>query len=203
MYIHTYPCHDDALLDRDSLPRTGDNYVYLPVLLQTGSNIPIRQTFEEIVYLSFSKSHLQKLRARLLLSMLVVELAQFSADSWSMVGGQIEYVRNLIERNPHKNYSIDQLAEKVGLNRRTLTRNFRKKTGKSIKQHEIESKIGISMHIFRTKPTLTIKEVAYQLGFYDEFYFSHMFHRVVGVAPSAYKLERLSTYDSFSTENEL
>ena len=40
---------------------------------------------------------------------------------------------------------------------------------------------------FKTYPNISVKEVAFNLGFYDEYHFSKQFTKIVKTPPSKYK----------------
>ena len=40
---------------------------------------------------------------------------------------------------------------------------------------------------FLQVPDMTIKEIAYRLGYCNPFYFSEEFHRIMGRSPTAYR----------------
>ena len=55
----------------------------------------------------------------------------------------------------------------------------------------LEYKIKEAISYFDMFPEMSIKETAYNLGFYDEYHFSKQFKRIVGVSPHKYKKEKM------------
>ena len=51
----------------------------------------------------------------------------------------------------------------------------------------LEFKINESINYLKKFPEITLKEVAYNLGFYDEYHFSKQFKKVMKISPSRYK----------------
>ena len=48
-------------------------------------------------------------------------------------------------------------------------------------------KIEKAIQYIKNFPEMQIKEIALNLGFYDEYHFSKQFKKLVGISPSAYK----------------
>jgi len=123
----------------------------------------------------------------LLLQQFLLDYAESLAQSSGRVSSSVDTVISLLERNPEKPESIDELAGKVNMSRATLTRKFRQATGKSIQQFRLDSKLKHAVSIFRNNPGIKIREVAAMLNFYDEYHFSKTFKRKFGISPLQYK----------------
>lgn len=164
-----------------------DHEIAVASRTETGLEPRIRQLFEEIVWLSHGTTRLRRLKAAALLTELLIELAMLAAPERADAGSIVEYTIDRLERNPSGRLDIDELARTVGTSRRTLTRRFRQATGKSIQQYQLDLRLRLATSILRTNPTITVREVADTLGFYDEFHFSRTFKQHLGKSPSAYR----------------
>lgn len=187
MYLHFTGDTDDCVTEKDDA--AGKDAVFIPSLVRTGGNIIIRKLFEEIIYLSWSSRQLKKLKANMLLGQMLIELASIAKASGNSVAQPIEYVIERIERTPEKNESLDEIADRVGMNRKMLTRHFRKATGQSLNEYRMRVKITNAISLLSVSPETPVRDIAEKLGFYDEYHFSRAFKSVTGKSPSAYRKE--------------
>lgn len=96
----------------------------------------------------------------------------------------IERIHDLISAYPDKKYTLETLAQEAHLSVSTFSACFREKYGKSPIEFVIDRKIKQS--IFLLNEGKSIKEVAYLLGFCDEYYFSRQFKKRLGYPPKKY-----------------
>ena len=99
-----------------------------------------------------------------------------------------QYVLNAIKYiqfNFSHDISIDDVAKSVGVSRSHLYRVFMSNVGKSPIDYLTEYRINEACNLLRTS-NLSIAEVATSVGFFDQFYFSRVFKKAVGVPPSRY-----------------
>lgn len=94
----------------------------------------------------------------------------------------LEAVRNNFEHN----YSVRQLAEMLGATELKLNELAKLHAGKTA-QHVIYGLITSEAKRLLTYGNLSVKEVAYQLGFNDPFYFSNFFKKQTKASPKQYK----------------
>ncbi|MGA7304893.1 MAG: ATP-binding protein [Rhodothermales bacterium] len=104
----------------------------------------------------------------------------------------IKQVTDLVENHlGDSNFTVDWLADDIGLSRRQLERRMRKVTritpGGFIRLMRLrraaqllEKKVG------------SVSEVSYRVGFSDPNYFSRLFHQTFGVSPSEYPEDEAS-----------
>jgi LacI family transcriptional regulator len=95
-----------------------------------------------------------------------------------------EVVRALyfISENSRQNIQVTDVADNIGINRRSLERRFRKALNKSIydkiKQARIEAMIKML-----TETDIPVSEIAYKMGFNDANHISRYFKLEKGVSP--------------------
>jgi AraC-like DNA-binding protein len=95
----------------------------------------------------------------------------------------IEHARN----NREKNLSIQEAAGIAGRSVSTVSHLFSNLLQKSFKQVMIELKIEQAEQYFKQDPDITVKEVAATLGYDDPYYFSRIYKKVRGFAPSKFR----------------
>jgi len=83
-------------------------------------------------------------------------------------------------------FGIEELAAQQHISVSHYSRSFKKKTGSSPINYFNQLKIHKScQYLYFTE--LSIKEIAIELGFDDQYYFSRLFSNVMGMPPSKYK----------------
>ncbi len=98
-----------------------------------------------------------------------------------------ELIRNKIHQSPERFFSNFELAESVGVSLKTAENKFKAHFGLTIHQYTLQFKIELAKSYIQGFPQMQIKEIAYNLGFYDEYHFSKQFKRLTGVSPSEFK----------------
>jgi AraC-like DNA-binding protein len=99
----------------------------------------------------------------------------------------VEKIIDYAKSNKNKNLSIKEAANIAGRSVSTVSHLFSNLLQKSFKQVMTELKVEQAERYFKEDPDITIKEVAAVLGFDDPYYFSRMYKKVRGFAPSKYR----------------
>lgn len=84
--------------------------------------------------------------------------------------------------------TVDQLAQASGMQAATLSRNFRTDTGSTLKS-EITRRVLRESQRCLAETDMPIKQVAAQLGFTSEPYFSRFIRKHLGQTPGGYRAE--------------
>ena len=105
------------------------------------------------------------------------------------VNNSLLYVKNVISYIRLK-YSepvkIDQIALSLGLNRSYLTRLFKDATGYSLQEYLITYRMKMAVKLLADE-SLSINQIAANVGYTDTFTFSKAFKRHFGKSPSEYR----------------
>ena len=102
---------------------------------------------------------------------------------------RIESIKKVILDNFHDpDFSLAELCEKSGYCDDHLRRLFRRETGMSMLEYLTELRITYAKKLLSENYRLhyTITEIGAMCGFYDTSYFSRVFKKKTGVAPSEY-----------------
>ncbi|HYQ57518.1 MAG TPA: AraC family transcriptional regulator [Draconibacterium sp.] len=97
---------------------------------------------------------------------------------------------NLMLENLNRKLTLNQLAQEVQLSVSYFTRLFLRRTGFAPIDYFNQLKIQKACRLLTNKE-LTIAEVAREVGFEDQFYFSRMFRKVMKQSPSEYRKGRM------------
>ena len=91
-----------------------------------------------------------------------------------------------MQEHLNEELSVEAVCKKVGISQASLNRLFRQYGSDSFKEYLISLRIQEAKNILRNVPDISIKELAEQVGYNDQFYFSKVFKNIVGVSPSEY-----------------
>ncbi len=81
---------------------------------------------------------------------------------------------------------LESLTRSLNMSYSSLLSHFKRYTGLTPYQYFLQLKVHHAKHLLRDG-TVSIKEVAWQLGFEDQFYFSRLFKKKTGVSPSLWQ----------------
>ena len=105
--------------------------------------------------------------------------------------GRIHQVQDIISRNPQQNYSIEELAQKVNMSPRNLTRQFRKFTTQSIQGYREKIKIAQAEKLL-TETRANMDLIAEQCGFQSSRSFRRAWLRYHQLSPAKFRQSFLS-----------
>jgi len=148
-------------------------------------NKNIKKLFADVVNAKLSG---EQRRANLCFELLICELT-----SPKMYFGEIETahkIQSMIHSYPERFFSNTELARMTNVSVKTAETKFKAAFGKTIHQYILEFKIKEAMSYFDRFEKISIKEVAYNLGFCDEYHFSKQFSKYMGISPGNYKKQK-------------
>jgi transcriptional regulator GlxA family with amidase domain len=82
--------------------------------------------------------------------------------------------------------SIEQLAQHLGISRRSLNRRFMQATGVSPQGYLQSLRVATARDLLR-QSNLSIAEIAWQVGLHDVSHFAQLFKRHAGMTPARYR----------------
>lgn len=96
----------------------------------------------------------------------------------------VETILAYFKNNLSSNVSLQTLEEEMGLSKVYLCRVFKKYKGTSPIEYFTRLKIEKAKELMVQFPDLSLRKVSESLGFNDVYYFSKVFKKVTGIAPS-------------------
>jgi len=99
---------------------------------------------------------------------------------------RIQIVREAIEKDFKRAWTIADLAQLVNLSASRLRHLFKSETGETPTQFLKEVRLRDAERLLVTT-FLSVKEIMNRVGFLDESHFGHEFKRMYGLAPSKYR----------------
>lgn len=95
-----------------------------------------------------------------------------------------ERLKIYISENFNRNISLEQLARFVQKSPSFISKHFKEEFGLTYKAYLTKRKMEIACRML--SDGYAVKQVSYELGYYDEFHFSKVFKKVHGICPSHY-----------------
>lgn len=93
-------------------------------------------------------------------------------------------VRNNISK---EYYSINQFARDLSMSHSNLCKKMKRVTGLSPNEFVVTTRLDVSRSLL-AEGKLSIKEIAYTIGFNDPKYFSRRFKKEFGITPKEFKV---------------
>ena len=187
MYLHILPAPGDrCAFDGAALP-PGPAGLMIPTVVSGRGSVEVRRLFEELIASFWSDGPQKEIRLAALVNLLLYELAALSRAGGAPGDGLVDGVLGLIRLTPGRTFPLAELAERFHVCSRALTDRFARATGKTIHRYQIDLKLEMACAQIRNDPRRPFKDIAGNLGFYDEFHFSRLFKAKYGFPPSEWK----------------
>lgn len=122
------------------------------------------------------------------LSGMNIEVSQKLDPVLNFISEMFDEVLLYIHANYSKEITVYKLVETFHINRTTLNKRFRDITGESVKSYVIKLRIESSAFLLRNS-NLTVKGIAYQVGYNDIADFGRAFRKLKGCNPKEYRKE--------------
>jgi AraC-like DNA-binding protein len=97
----------------------------------------------------------------------------------------LHHVAEMLREQVQEKFSIEELAYKAGLNVSEFFKRFKQEYGTSPGQYHIEQRLRRSLEML-TGSTLKVADIAHNVGYDDEYYFSRVFRQKMGLSPADY-----------------
>jgi transcriptional regulator GlxA family with amidase domain len=131
-----------------------------------------------------------------------IDISRSTQSPFSIFKGQKEHnddavkkAQEFIEENIEKKISVEALAEKVAVGRRSFERRFKQVTSNSVLEYIHRVKIEGAKRSFETS-SKNINEVMFDIGYTDTKAFRTIFRKITGLTPVEYrnKFNRISSW---------
>lgn len=123
----------------------------------------------------------------------MIDIDRFSQSPFIMFQGQkdhddeaIQKAQQYIEEKFDDRITVEELADKFAVGRRTLERRFKKATGNTVVEYMQRVKIEAAKRSFETSRK-NISEVMFDVGYTDTKAFRDVFKKITGLTPVEYR----------------
>lgn len=165
-YIHTYTSPVVSIPRSEQIQK---NFMKIMNILESGY---------ELTGLEYANLTLFNIVTQMVYQM-AIDASETKTD---VITSSISFLNN----NLDKNLKVEDLAEEQNLSVSRYSELFKKKTGYSPLQYFNKLKIEKScQYLYFTD--LGIKEICAKIGYYDPYYYSRAFKKLMGIPPSKYR----------------
>ncbi|WP_309122547.1 AraC family transcriptional regulator [Paenibacillus sp.] len=145
---------------------------------------------KQLIYLSYAQPERMSERAGALLLALLLELngelALPQPPEGEAMPQQIMRAIQVMEDHLHEPLKVEAIARRVGWSHEHFSRSFALHTGRTPREMLLRLRIERACQLLMDEGR-SIKQVAFEVGFADENYFSRMFKEVKGTTATAYR----------------
>jgi AraC-like DNA-binding protein len=114
---------------------------------------------------------------------LIISSQLIQHKDYDLIAPGIEQIR----KQPKAPLPLADAARLPGRSPSTVTRLFKKITGRGFKQYQTDFRMQRAATLLRTHANQPVTEIAREAGFDDPLYFSRQFHRHFGVSPTQHR----------------
>jgi AraC-like DNA-binding protein/mannose-6-phosphate isomerase-like protein (cupin superfamily) len=186
IFIHFSADRNDGKYD---VPEDGTHTGKSGLLVQHYSedrNFKLLPLFQDIAKAYGSAKSYKKAHCSALLSVILAELSDMYLEKVNKRDNQILHLISLIDSNPHKFFTIEELAGEAAMSRTTLIDRFKLFTGASIHKYQMDKKLDRIASILKNESYTSLKNIAENYGFSDEFHLGVSFKKKFSISPGKY-----------------
>jgi AraC-like DNA-binding protein len=191
LYLIAFDIQGDTSDDEVNFPLLGE----LPVHTESTLN----QLCEQLCLCSRSESAIERFRGQpVFLELIYWVMTHIRQNSKSDSRAAMDRTKSYIEAHFRESMTIEQLARMAEVSPKYYVSLFKKTYGKTAIDYLTEVRVNMAKQLM-LQTDVRLKDVAYQVGYNDEFYFSRMFKKEVGVSPTVYlknRRQRIVAYSS-------
>ncbi|OCT11735.1 hypothetical protein A8709_28080 [Paenibacillus pectinilyticus] len=169
-------------------------HLQLPVMevISTGKMAEVMQLCERMIDGLIVQPHGYEYASNISLQELLLLLSREHSLVSLSPHSELNQILIYIHRNLDKQIRIEDLLQLCGWSRTTFFTRFRALTGLSPTDYLLKLKLAAARVTLETT-SLSLKEIAAKLHFYDEFHFSKLFKKAYEQSPSTYRKVKMGT----------
>lgn len=186
----------DSLLLSDTTLKDCPSTVYLHVLNHIEDTAKTDGYLKDINLFSVSREFTCLLQSGIALCGILAYLSLLNVNHFRSsydTTSKLEFPTNLkkaigyIRKNHSRHITLDELALYCNVSKQQIIRYFKSTFGTTPINYILEYKISKAKEYMLFQSHLSVKEIALELGFDNQHYFSRIFKKITGETPSEYK----------------
>lgn len=167
--------------------RTENAWVF-PAVTHCQNDPMVEHYFNRIIYTYWSESDYAAVKASAYLDLLLWELSSVK-EGGEKAASIVEDMKLQMKKNPGRFISNAEFAGMYCCSVRTIASKFKESTGTSVHAWQMRLKCRMADELLQHDPSITLKEIAANYGFYDEYHFSKCFKKLMGHSPKSQNKE--------------
>lgn len=161
-----------------------------PMVLQ--GMFHIQSKLEEIIAVFQTQKLYYTEECSCLLKSLLIQLARSTLLSKSKTNHIANQLIHYLQEHYQEDLTSDQIASEFNYHSYHINRIMRNATGTTVHKYLINYRISVSKNLL-SNTSMSIEEIAAEVGFKNTPYFSNSFKKVVGCSPSYYRCRHLES----------
>jgi len=160
------------------------------VFSQPGDSAFLRRTQRQIIELITRRPRAFEWQVHLLVTQILgvlLKVRKVLSEPTRPVSPSVTRVLTAVSADPARNWKARELARVARVSYSKLRAHFKQIQGETLKAFLTRTRLE-QARLLLCDPRLTIKDVASQLDFSSEHYFSHFFRQTTGMSPSEFRL---------------
>jgi AraC-like DNA-binding protein len=193
IFIHFSKEEGDHKIDADTPEKKAESAASFLTLESKihADNPVIFQYFQDMVKLFWYNVSHKEARLAATFSLLLAALHDASNNMGAGLkhDHEMQELASFINGHTDTFYTIAELAAQAGISPKSLTSRFRTETGQTVHQYQMNTKLEQIAALLRNESYSSLKNLAVNFGFCDEFHLSTAFKKKFSVAPKQYSRE--------------
>ncbi len=187
IFIHSEVCSEDSVNGYEKYPS-----VLLNEVVHCQNEPFIKELFDEILRIKNSNKEYKDDMLLVVFQALLYYLQR--CDSKIIIHDHdiVDESIEIMKKTPSVFYKETEIANMLFTSVKTLRNGFIKRYNKTFYRYQIDYKLAQAFSLLVNNPDIKVYEVAYGLGFCDEFHLSKTFKKKYGMSPSACKRKYFS-----------
>ena len=189
VFIHTESLPEDYFDSECDNIRDDEKSLHLPLgnVIHTGNDQTVKSLFFEMAMLGCSDDPKKNIILPTLFNSLICFLYMCDQKTIVRTRDLVSECINIMRSSPDRFFKEGEMSDLLFVSSKTLRGSFIKRYNKTFYRFQLDYKLTQALSMIKFDPDIRIYEVAYALGFSDEFHLSKLFKKKYGVSPTEYK----------------
>ncbi|MBW4082234.1 AraC family transcriptional regulator [Paenibacillus sp. S150] len=190
LYIYYFDVYDHGEAAETSVIAVKDSPLFPEQEIHALPDMkPVLSINNEVFRMDHASLQPLSFRAQIDFQELLYQLQQHSGQRPKDANSALEHAKQYIEAHYTDPLTVEQLAQAAEFSPKYFIDLYKKKYGKSALEYAAELRLQQAKRMM-AESGVRLRDVAHQVGYADEFYFSRKFKKMIGVPPAVYMKSR-------------